>query len=285
MKKTTIESRKVAIITGASSGIGQKTVLSFLASGYTVYACARRLDKMKSLEELGANICYLDLTCQSSIDDLITQVLAQESSIDVLVNNAGYGSYGAAEDVPMVEARRQFDVNLFGLAALTNAVLPTMRKQAAGRIIHVGSVGGKLWSILGSWYQATKYALEGYADCTRNELRPFGIDVILIQPGAIKTEWSSNVVENIEKTSGAGAYAPLAKAATTFFTNNKKMECDPIVVANAIIKAATVRKPKARYAAPRSAAFALFVRRFMSDSLSDKLFSRFMGIPNTIKQK
>ena len=190
---------EVAIVTGASSGIGKTVVRALLAAGHTVYCGARRTEMMRDLESEGAIIARLDLTEAASISQFVNDILDKKTGIDVLVNNAGYGSYGAVEDVPMDEARRQFEVNLFGLAAMTNAVLPTMRQQRSGKIIHVGSIGGKLWSILGGWYQATKFALEGLADCTRNELRPFGIDVILIEPGAIASEWSDIAVENLKK--------------------------------------------------------------------------------------
>ena len=280
MNNTT--TNKVAIVTGASSGIGKATVRTLLKAGYRVYAGARRLGRMEDLVADGARTAFLDLTEQSSIEEFCHQVLEQEGRIDVLVNNAGYGSYGAAEDVPLLEARRQFEVNLFGLAAMTNAVLPTMRAQGSGKVVHVGSVGGKLWSVLGSWYQATKFALEGFSDCTRNELRPFGIDVVLIQPGAIETEWSDITIDSLKKTSGHTAYRPIAEAAAAFFTRNKRMECSPQVIADVILKAVTAKKPKARYAAPANARVALWIRRFASDALFDRLFSRFFGIPGRI---
>ncbi|BDY04639.1 oxidoreductase [Ferrimonas sp. YFM] len=277
-----MKSTPVAIVTGASSGIGKATVRSLIQQGYRVYCGARRVEQMADLAEDGGKVHYLDLTDAHSIDAFVAHILDKETRIDLLVNNAGYGAYGAVEDMPMEEARKQFEVNLFGLAAITNAVLPTMRQRRQGRIVHVGSMGGKFWSILGGWYQATKFALEGFADCSRNELRPFGIDVVLIQPGAIRTEWSSIAIDSIRQTSGQGPYRPIAEAAANFFENNKSMECDPQLVADVIVKAATVKRPKARYAAPKVASVALFCRRFMSDALLDRLFGRYMGVPHKI---
>ena len=276
--------KQVAIITGASSGIGKVTAISLIQAGYTVYAGARRVEMMQDIAQVGVQIAFLDLTEQESITDFVDKVLEREGRIDVLVNNAGYGSYGAAEDVPLDEARRQFEVNVFGLAAMTNAVLPTMRKQGSGKLVHVGSSGGKFWSIMGTWYQATKFALEGYADCTRNELRPFGIDVILIEPGAIKSEWREGAIDSLNKFSGNTAYSSIAKAATDFFTKvGGPMECSPQVIADVIIKAITAKKPKARYAAPGNIRIFLFLKHFMSDGVLDRIFSRYMGIPKTIK--
>ena len=166
---------------------------------------------------------------------------------------------------------------------MTNAVLSTMRKQGSGKLVHVGSIGGQIWSTMGTWYQATKFALEGYADCTRNELRPFGIDVILIQPGAIKSEWRNIAVKSIQKNSGSTVYRPLADAAVKFFTDSEDMECDPKIIADAIMKGVTAKKPKARYVAPSGAKAFLFFKRFMSDAMLDVVLSRFMKIPKTVK--
>ena len=273
---------KVAIVTGASSGIGAVTAQQLLHAGYKVHAGARRVERMEALQAAGAVTKALDVTSADDINSFVDAVVEAEGRVDLLVNNAGYGSYGAVEDVPMEEARRQFEVNVFGLAAMTNAVLPTMRAQRSGTIIHIGSVGGKLWSILGGWYQATKYALEGLADCTRNELRPFGIDVVLIEPGGIKSEWREITIENIKQTSGSGPYAPIAAAAAKFFEGIDSMEAEPKLVADVIVKAAESDRPKARYVVPGNAKIMLFMKALLTDRMFDRLWSKFMGIPKSV---
>jgi len=166
--------KTVALVTGASSGIGKETVKKLLEAGYTVYAAARRVEKMNDLADLGASILKMDVTDRVSIEAGVTNILYGERSIDVLVNNAGYGSYGAIEDVPLEEVRRQFEVNIFGLARLTQLVLPGMREKRFGKIVNVSSMGGKIYTPFGGWYHATKHALEGLSDSLRLETAPFG---------------------------------------------------------------------------------------------------------------
>src|SRR5215213_4664082 len=183
--------RRVALVTGASSGIGEETVKGLLAAGHVVYAGARRIDRMQGLAAGGAKVLALDVTQDASMTAAVDTVLREAGRIDTLVNNAGYGSYGALEEVPLDEGRRQVEVNLFGLARMTQLVLPTMRAQKSGRIINVSSIGGKFGEPFGCWYHATKFAVEGLSDSLRMELHPFGIDVVVIQPGAIVTEWNT----------------------------------------------------------------------------------------------
>ena len=195
-------SNRAALITGASSGIGEATALQLLAAGYTVFGAARRVDRMAALAKAGVQVLAMDVTDDASMADGVRNILEQTGRVDVLVNNAGFGSYGALEDVPMDDARYQFEVNLFGLARLTQLVLPTMRRQRSGRIINISSVGGKIYEPLGGWYHATKFAVEGLSDSLRLELAPFGIQVVVIEPGAIRTEWGGIAADNLRKTSG-----------------------------------------------------------------------------------
>lgn len=176
---------KTALVTGASGGIGQRIARELKSAGFKVYAAARRLDRMAELEEDGIVPIALDLTKDESIVACVNSVLSREKSIDVLVNNAGYG---AIEDVPLEEAHRQFEVNLFGMARLIQLVVPVMRAQHSGRIVNISSMGGKVWTKFGGWYHAAKYAVEGLSDCLRMELKPFGIDVVVVEPGRIKTD-------------------------------------------------------------------------------------------------
>ena len=276
------EIQKVAIVTGASSGIGLVTASRLIEAGYKVYAGARRVERMQDLAKLGAVVKALDVTVAESIATFVTAVVEAEGRIDLLVNNAGYGSYGAVEDIPLMEARRQFEVNLFGLGAMTNATLPTMRAQKSGTIVHIGSVGGKLWSVLGGWYQASKYALEGLSDCTRNELRPFGINVVLIEPAGIKSEWRENVIDSIKQTSGSGPYKAIADAAIKFFDGAGSLEAEPELVAHVILKAAQSKRPKARYVVPGYAKMMLLTKVLLTDRMFDRVWSRFMGIPKSV---
>ena len=166
---------KVILITGASSGIGFTTAKSLAEQGYKVYGAARRVEKMEELKQYGVTPIKMDVTSEESVNEAVEQVIAAEKRIDVLVNNAGYGSYGAVEDVSIDEARRQFEVNVFGLAILTKKVLPYMRQQHSGTIINVSSMGGRLTTYFGAWYHATKYAVEAFSDALRMEVSDFGI--------------------------------------------------------------------------------------------------------------
>jgi NAD(P)-dependent dehydrogenase (short-subunit alcohol dehydrogenase family) len=276
------KTHKVAIVTGASSGIGEITVIRLIDAGYKVYAGARRVERMQSLASAGAVVKALDVTISESIAEFVNAVVDAEGRIDVLVNNAGYGSYGAVEDIPLAEARRQFDVNLFGLSEMTTATLPTMRAQRSGTVIHIGSIGGKMWSLLGGWYQASKYALEGLADCTRNELRPFGINVVLIEPGGVKSEWRENVIEIIKNTSGSGPYKKLAEAAVKFFEGAESLEIEPTAIADVIVKASQSKRPKARYVVPVHFKLVLLLKLLLTDRMFDRLWCKFMGVPTSV---
>ncbi len=179
-------------MTGGSSGIGEETARGLVDAGFTTYAVARRTDRLAALEPDGVRTFAMDVTDDASMVAGIDRIVGEHGRIDVLVNNAGYGSYGAVEDVPIDEARRQFEVNVFGLARLVQLVTPHMRAQGSGRIINISSIGGKFYEPLGAWYHATKFAVEGFSDSLRLELAPFGIDVVIIEPGPIKTEWNTS---------------------------------------------------------------------------------------------
>jgi NAD(P)-dependent dehydrogenase (short-subunit alcohol dehydrogenase family) len=265
---------KTVLITGASSGIGAATAQRLLGAGWSVYAAARRLDRMKALEAAGATLVSLDLTDDASIVAAVAAVEREAGRLDALVNNAGYGSYGAVEDVPMAEARRQVEVNLFGLARLIQLATPIMRRQKSGRIVNVTSIGGKMWEPLGGWYHATKFAVEGLSDCLRMELEPFGIDVIVIEPGAIRTEWSAIARTGLIETSGSTAYRDQAERHARLLagTENNSMVSEPDVVAVAITRSLTAARPKTRYAVGGGAKPILLMVRL----LPDRMFDRFM---------
>jgi len=240
---------KVIIITGASSGIGYSTAEYLAKQGHIVYGAARRTDKMESLRKSGVTPLKMDVTDEASIKEAVAEVIKQEGRIDVLVNNAGYGSYGAIEDVTLSEARQQFEVNVFGLAAVTKEVLPYMRKQKSGRIINTSSMGGRVTTYFGAWYHATKYAVEAFSDALRMEVGEFGIKVSLIEPGGIKTPWGNIAADHLAESAKGGAYeAKALKAAEGMrrqYAGN--MMSKPIVISKAISRAVNSRCPKTRY--------------------------------------
>ncbi|WP_158818004.1 oxidoreductase [Methylocapsa sp. S129] len=267
---------KSVLVTGASSGIGEAIARQLLADGYTVYAGARRMERMAPLAQAGARLLALDVTDEASMSGAIQAIAAEAGSLDVLINNAGYGSYGSLEEVPLEEGRRQFEVNVFGLARLTQLALPIMRRQQAGKIVNVTSIGGKMHEPFGAWYHATKFAVEGMSDCLRMEVAPFGIDVIVIEPGAIKTEWTMIAHDNLLKYSGQGPYAPGAQAHARMLASadgggSGPQPSPPEVVAKTVSRALAAARPRTRYATGAGAKPILFMRWLLSDRMFDGL--------------
>ena len=264
---------KIVLITGASSGMGKSTAKILLKQGCRVYGAARRISEMQDLLELGMHVVALDLTNEKSIEACVETILTKEGKLDVLINNAGYGSYGAVEDVPIAEAKRQFEVNMFGLARITQLVLPKMREQKNGRIVNISSMGGKIYTPLGAWYHATKHAVEGWSDCLRLEVKPFGIDVVVVEPGGIKTPWGTIAANNLRKNSANGAYATFAKTVADgmekTYTNNSLTNVDELgqIIANA----AMVQNPKTRYVKGYMAKPAILIRKWLGDKIYDKI--------------
>lgn len=272
---------KVVLVTGASSGIGEATALQLNKLGYIVYAAARRVDRMRSLATAGVRVLAMDVTNDASMEAGIKEIIGRSGRIDVLVNNAGYGSYGAVEDVPMDEARAQFEVNVFGAVRLTQLVLPTMRQQHAGTIVNITSMGGKIHTPLGAWYHGTKFALEGISDALRMEVAPFGIDVVVVEPGGIKTEWAGIAADNLQKVSGTSAYAAQASAVAKMMRTeaNGNRQSPPELIAKTVVKAVTARRPKTRYAVGFGARPLIFLRRLLSDRAFDGLMRTAAGMP------
>jgi len=266
-------SKQVIIITGASSGIGKASAKQLIKEGHIVYCGARRVEKMKELEELGAKVMPLDVTDTNSIKTFVDKVITDQGRLDVLFNNAGYGLYGAMEDIETERAREQFEVNLFGLANITKAVLPTMRAQKSGKIINTSSIGGKIYTPLGSWYHATKHALEGWSDCLRLEVKKFGIDVVIIEPGLIQTEFTDVMSKQLRESSknGTGSYTKVTDKLVKASAGNWAGASPASVIADVVSKAVNSKKPKTRYAAGKYSFLTLFARRFFSDRFFDKM--------------
>lgn len=277
-----MDSKKVAIVTGASAGIGKATVERLLDAGYVVHAAARRLEAMRELEARGARVHALDLTRPESIEACVRDILADSGRVDLLVNNAAQGLYGAVEDIPLSAAREQMEVNLFGLVHMIQGVLPTMRAQRSGRIINVSSIGGKMWSYLAGWYHASKFALEGISDCLRNELRPFGIEVVVVEPGGTETAFIGMSFESMRRYSRQGPYrgfVEMWERAMARRGDRKTGIAPPGEIAEVILQAASAPRPKTRYVAPWSGRVMLGLQWALSDRAFDWLWMKLLRVP------
>ncbi len=263
--------KKIVLITGATTGIGRETAIHLAKAGYTVYGAGRRENKLKELAAFDVKTLTMDVTDEGSMVQGIQQIIDNEGRIDVLVNNAGFGSYGAVEDVPISDARYQLEVNVFGAARLMQLVLPYMRQQHSGKIVNISSIGGKLAMPFGGWYHASKFALEGLSDSLRNEVRQLGIDVILIEPGGVESEWAEIANDNLIKNSSGTAYGEMAEKFIEGLRQTVDKNTKAIVIAKLIEKAITVDKPKARYSAGYMAKPALLSKKLLSDRMFDKV--------------
>lgn len=266
------------IVTGASSGIGAATALRLAREGARVVLCARRRERLEALaREIEARsgtalTIQADVTVPDDRERVVREALAAFGRIDALVNNAGYGQRGPVELVPLDEVRRNFETNVFSLIALIQLVLPTLRAQRSGRIVNISSVAGRIAVPYSAVYAATKHAVEAISDGLRGELAPFGIQVVLIEPGFVTTEFfdvaevaSQPVAENL------GPYAPYAGGAGRHFERGRRMAAAPEEIAAVIAKALTVERPRARYAAPFHARVALAARRLLPQRVFDRV--------------
>ena len=268
-----MNTQKVALVTGASSGIGKAIAKQLIEDGLVVYVAARRVEKMQDLESLGAMVLKMDITQEEDVKNVVEKIAKNHNSIDVLINNAGYGNYGAMEDTTIEDARRQFEVNLFGLANLTKSVLPGMRAKKSGKIINISSMGGKIYTPLGAWYHATKHALEGWSDCLRLELSPFNIDVVIVEPGVIKTEFGDVMLAPMMERSGNSAYGEIAHKLEQRMKESYEQgfASDPEVIAKVVSQAVKAKKPKTRYAAGQFAKPLMFLRKWLGDRAFDTI--------------
>ena len=265
---------KVILITGASSGIGFDAAEAFARQGHRVYAAARRVERMEPLKALGVVPLRMDVTDEDSMAEGVRTVLEAEGRIDALVNNAGYGYFGAIENVPMEDARRQLEVNVFGLALLCRLVLPAMRKQGSGRIVNISSVAGKVVMYFGGWYHVSKYSVEALSDALRMEVKPFGIDVSLIEPGGIRTDWGLIAADHLAESSKGTPYEAegLREAETMHKAYSSRLLSKPSVVTRAISKAVNSRRPRARYRIGFGAGTLVFLHAILPAKWWDALF-------------
>ena len=256
---------KVILITGASSGIGFETARALARRGHKVYACARRVEKMDELRPDGVTPLSLDVTDEESMTAAVREILKAEGRIDVLVNNAGYGFFGPVETVPPEEARRQLEVNVFGLARMCQLVLPGMRERGSGRIVNIASVAGRMSFPFGAWYCVSKYSVEAISDALRVEMRPFGVHVSVIEPGPIRTAWGEIAAGHLEDSTAGTAYEGrgLKQAKTFRWAYGSKILPKPSVVTRAICRAVLSRRPRVRYPVGSGAGLLIFLHAIL----------------------
>jgi len=269
---------KAVLITGCSTGIGRETALHLAKLGpFTVYATARKLESLADLERAGCRTLALDVCDEESMQAAVDAVEEAEGSVWGLVNNAGYSQSGAVESIPLGSLRRQFETNVFGLVRMCQLALPGMRRRGEGRIVNLSSMGGKLTFPGGGAYHATKYAVEALSDALRFEVKGFGVDVVLIEPGLITTSFGETAVGSIGETEAAdGPYAKfnaeVAEATANAYEGPMaKLGGGPETVARKIETALTTDKPRARYTVTPSAKLALTQRRLLSDRMWDRV--------------
>ena len=265
---------KAVLITGCSSGIGHATAQLLAEQGWTVYATARRPETLAELEQKGCRILALDVTDEESMRAAVEAVKGEHGAVGVLINNAGYSQSGAVESVAMEQMRAQFETNVFGLLRMCQLVLPGMRAQGWGKVVNISSMGGRLTFPGGGLYHASKYAVEALSDALRFEVRGFGVDVILIEPGLIVTRFGEVAAGSVKQTAGEGAYAEFNQKVAevtegAYQGPMAKLGAGPEAVARTISRALDARHPRARYPVTPSARLLMGQRRLMPDRLWD----------------
>ena len=270
--------QKVILVTGASSGIGYDASVMLAGKGHIVYAAARRTDRLEPLKALGIKTLRLDVNDEASALSCVNAVLDAEGRIDVLVNNAGYGYFGPVECVPLEEARRQLETNVFGLSTMCRLVIPSMRERHSGRIINISSLAGQSCFLYGGWYHVSKYSVEALSDCLRIELRPFGIDVVKIEPGGIRTQWGHIAADHLAECTKGSVYETTAsrEAELMHFGYDSRVLTNPSRVARAITHAATGRRPRVRYRVGAGASSLAFLHTVLPARWGDAMM-RLLG--------
>jgi NAD(P)-dependent dehydrogenase (short-subunit alcohol dehydrogenase family) len=264
--------QKVAVVTGSSSGIGFETALTLARNGFLTYATMRNPEKAVALESvqkkenLPINIVQLDVTNEESVKIAIDSIVSEAKRIDVLVNNAGYGLMGAFEELSLDEIRQQFETNFFGLMRVTQAVLPVMRKRSSGVIVNISSGAGRFGYPGGSAYVSTKFAVEGLSESMAYEVDPFGIKVVLVEPGFVRTNFSNAVTVAKGSQSPSSQYCAMMKAMASSFEQMQQNSSSPELVANIVLKAVTTKDPDLRYLAGKDVEQWVEQKQKMSDN-------------------
>jgi NAD(P)-dependent dehydrogenase (short-subunit alcohol dehydrogenase family) len=267
----------VVLVTGCSSGIGRATALRLAGHGHIVYASARRPDTIADLEDRGCRLLALDVTDDDAMRAAVEAVEAEQGAVGALVNNAGYSQSGAVESVPLDEVRRQFETNVFGLVRMCQLVLPAMRARRFGRIVNISSMGGTLTFPGGGVYHGTKYAVEALSDALRFEVKGFGVDVVVVQPGLIRSGFADAASTAMTHNEAEGPYTSF-NAAVERATHNAygkgpvaRLGGKPEAVAKVIERAITAKSPKIRYRVTPSAHLLIRQRALMTDGMWDRL--------------
>ena len=266
------ETAGVALVTGASSGIGKATAQALAQAGYRVFGTSRKA----AAGSEGITMLVCDVTDEASVQKTVAEVLKLAGGIDLLVNNAGIGLLGAAEESSSAQARFIFDVNVFGVLRMTNAVLPTMRRQGRGRIVNMSSILGLIPSPYNALYSATKHAIEGYSESLDHEVRTSGIRVVLVEPGFTRTAFEESITRPDQLDAH---YASERSRMEALMRRGVESGDAPEVVAAAVLKAATAKTPKRRYTAGKQATQVRFLRRFFPEALVDRSLRKFNGLP------
>jgi NADP-dependent 3-hydroxy acid dehydrogenase YdfG len=261
------------LVTGCSSGIGKATAAALVGAGHTVYATARRPETLVDLEAAGALTLALDVTSEESMASAVKAIEAEHGRVGALVNNAGYGEYGTIEETDLDKVRTMFETNVFGLARLTQLVLPAMRTARSGRVVNVGSMGGRFTFPVGGYYHATKYAVEAITDALRNEVHGFGIAVSLIEPGLIRTGFEETALTSdaaaAHQTSPYAALLASSASGTSGGYGNAMIATGPEAVAKAIVRAIEARHPRSRYVVTPAARALIATRTLGGDRVWD----------------
>lgn len=272
------------LVTGCSSGIGRATALRLARSGRALHATARHPERLSELEAAGCTTGPLDVTDDDSAARAVEEARERHGAVVALVNNAGYGEYGPVEEVSLDAARRQLETNVIGVARLTRLVLPGMREAGAGRVVTIGSMGGRLTFPGGGWYHASKHALEALHDALRVEVAPFGIGVSLVEPGLIRTEFGATAIGTLTGTraEGEGPYAGLVASVEEGMAgsyDNRVLSAGPDAVARAVEHAVTARRPRSRYVVTPAARGLIGLRRLGGDRVWDAFVRRQFSLP------
>jgi len=270
--------RDPVLVTGCSTGIGRAVVEDLLRQGHTVWATARRPETLVDLADRGAHVTALDVTDEASMSAAVAEVEAAHGAVGTLVNNAGYGEYGAVEEVELDKVRAMFETNVFGLARMCQLVLPGMRRAGRGRILNISSMGGRMTFPLGGYYHATKYAVEALSDALRMEVKPFGVQVVVIEPGVTRSAFEETISGSDALATHDGSPYPTMRAAVTKANTeaygNRMMSASSESVAQVITAAIAADKPRTRYLLTPAAKLMAATHTVAGDRVWDRLMAQ-----------